>query len=103
MQETKDVKYDAIDVFVILLLLIPLSLYLNGVVFAQLWAWFVAPAFKLPLLSTAVATGLVGTIRFTVFNMSGKTENRSVPLMFILALVVPGMSYFTGAIIHAFV
>lgn len=51
-----------------MMLLSAVSVVLHGYVFSTLWAWFIVPAFGLPLLSYAMATGVVLIISFATFH-----------------------------------
>lgn len=50
--------------FIIALLMIPLTVALNGWALSILWSWFVVPIFGLPALSLASALGLSIVVSF---------------------------------------
>jgi hypothetical protein len=51
-----------------MVLLSAVSVVWHGYVFSTLWAWFIVPAFGLPLLSYAMAMGVVLIISFATFH-----------------------------------
>lgn len=54
--------------FIGMLALTAVSTIWHGYVFSVLWGWFIVPVFGLPLLSVALATGVILIINFATFH-----------------------------------
>lgn len=66
----------------------------QGYVFAQLWAWFIAPTFGLPTLQYAIAVGIIVTWRFLSASNAKQEEETSKWLwIFLHPLVFLGIGW----------
>lgn len=91
------------------IILIPISLILNGLVLSTLWGWFIVPIFNLPGLSIGYAIGLgliVGYLRYQEID-TGKKEEKAMVARVTEATVTiiarPAVAFLSGWIIHMFV
>jgi hypothetical protein len=81
---------------------------LRGIVFQQLWAWFIAPQFALPELPLAEAIGLSLVVTFLVYQYDARKDDRktgfaeSLVEAGLASLLLNGTFYLVGAIVASY-
>ena len=83
-----------------LALVIP-QIIINGLVFRQLWTWFIVPPFDLPALGLAQAIGVMAVLRFLTPNIATAEEKQTFSTL-IMWLLGPFVALFAGWIVTFF-
>ena len=92
----------------VLLLMVPFSLALNGLVFRSLWAWFAVPQFHLAPVSVPMAVGLSELVGLVVMpsaptsNKEGQTATQVFSTAAGISLGRPLLYLLIGYLVHLF-
>lgn len=81
---------------------------LRGAILQTFWTWFAVPAFGVPELSLVNALGIALIVSFLTYQHDARNENERERFVetfsrtVIAGLLICGVSYLSGAVIHAF-
>lgn len=85
-----------------ILLVIP-GVLLKGLVFSQLWTWFIMPTFNVPPISVPVAIGISICVNVLRFNPATKSEQNELSTTLFLSVAEPLIALCFGWIVHLFI
>lgn len=80
------------------LMLIPMSVWLNGLAVRSFWNWLAVPAFNLPAITTAQAIIGAAVIGYTTYQYDGRIKDERSPWEILgnsiaWALLKPGFAF----------
>jgi hypothetical protein len=92
---------------VISLIMLPISLILNGITLSTIWTWFMVTTFDMPMLTIAQALGVVLVANYFTFwipkyKWEENDEEKAVRLV-AFPFIKMGMFLSIGWVIHLFI
>lgn len=105
----KEEKLLTILHLILAVITVTIALPISGVVFSDLWNWFVAEPFNISQINWAYSTGLLVLIKFSQPTNLNKNNDKDVSeriadtlTNFVLTLIIAGYVWLLGYLIHTF-